>query len=225
MPKPKHVDTGGRGSRDLWLGAAYETLVASGVDAVRIQPLGKKVALSRTSFYWFFADREALLEALLELWRDKNTGNLVRRTAAYADSLPEAVLNTFDCWLDGSLFDADFEFAVRSWALQSPPVAAEIAKADAARLAAMTAMFVRFGVAAEAAEVRARTMYLTQIGYISMKSAENLALRMTRIPHYVEIFTGVAPQLRELLRFQARHGFTVAEPDGDAPTQRRAVST
>ena len=208
MSKTKDTETGGRGSRELWLGAAYETLIESGIDAVRIQPLGKKVALSRTSFYWFFADREALLDALLELWREKNTGNLIRRTAAYAESLTEAILNTFDCWLDAGLFDDQFEFAVRSWALQSPQVATEIARADAARLTAITDMFTRFGFEPGSAEVRARTLYLTQIGYISMKSVEDLALRMERIPHYVEIFTGSAPQPRELARFHARHGFT-----------------
>jgi AcrR family transcriptional regulator len=43
-----------RGSGETWLSAAYQSLVESGVDAVRIGPLAKKVKLSRTSFYWFF---------------------------------------------------------------------------------------------------------------------------------------------------------------------------
>lgn len=211
----KDNETGWRGSRELWLGAAYDALIDSGVDAVRILPLGKKVALSRTSFYWFFSDREALLDALLDLWREKNTGNLIGRATAYAESLPEAVLNVFDCWLDGTLFDAQFEFAVRSWALQSLKVGEEIAKADAARLSALTSLFTRFGIEAGAADVRARTLYLTQIGYISMKSDEDLALRMTRIPHYIEIFTGSQPEARELARFHARHpSSTAVERDG-----------
>jgi hypothetical protein len=49
-------------------------------------------------------------------------------------------------------------------------------------------------------------MYLTQIGYISTQPTEDLAMRMQRIPEYVEIFTGEAPKLRELDRFFARHG-------------------
>src|SRR6218665_3979142 len=72
-------DTGWRGSQEGWLGAAYEALLDSGVEAVKIQPLAKKLKLSRTSFYWFFEDREQLLAALIGLWRDKNTGNLVKR--------------------------------------------------------------------------------------------------------------------------------------------------
>lgn len=203
-------DAGGKGSRELWLAAAYESLVESGVDAVRIQPLGKRVGLSRTSFYWFFQDREALLGALLDLWREKNSGNLAERAAAYAESITEAVFNVFDCWLDPALFDSRFEFAVRSWALQSADVAAEVETADAARIAALAAMFSRFGSGAVAADVRARTTYLTQIGYISIKTHEDLATRMKRIPHYVEIFTGTPPEPRELARFYARHSFSPA---------------
>ena len=198
----------GRGSRELWLTAAYETLVQTGVDAVRIQPLGKVLKLSRTSFYWFFKDREDLLEALLALWREKNTGGLVRQAGAYSESIAEAILNLFDCWLEQRLFDSQFEFAVRSWALQSDQVTAEIARADETRIAALAEMFTRHGFGVAAAEVRARTIYLTQIGYISMKTNEDLATRMRRIPHYVEIFTGISPEPRELDRFYARHSFS-----------------
>jgi AcrR family transcriptional regulator len=200
-------DGGWRGSTDGWLDAAYESLLESGVDSVKIQPLAKKLSLSRTSFYWFFKDREELLGALVAKWRDKNTGNLIKRSEAYAESIVEAMLNVFDCWLDKTLFDSQFEFAVRSWALQSPEIAAEVESADRLRLAALTRMFVRFGFKDISADVRARTMYLTQIGYISMQPADDLAMRMKRIPDYVEIFTGEAPHQRELDRFFARHDY------------------
>lgn len=199
-------DTGWRGSQEGWLEAAYEALVESGVEGVKIQPLAKKLKLSRTSFYWFFEDREQLLAALLTRWRDKNTGSLVRQSAAYAETIVEAMLNVFDCWLDKALFDSQFEFAVRSWAIQSPDILEEVNAADQLRIAALTRMFMRFGFSDATADVRARTLYLTQIGYISMQTAEDVATRLTRIPDYVEIFTGKAPQQRELDRFFARHG-------------------
>lgn len=199
-------DSGWRGSPEGWLDAAYELLLDSGVDSVKIQPLAKKMKLARTSFYWFFKDREELLAALVGKWRDKNTGAIVKQSEAYAETVAEAMLNVFDCWLDKNLFDSQFEFAVRSWALQSPEVAAEVQSADQMRLEALKRMFVRFGFKDISADVRARTMYLTQIGYISMQPTEDLAMRMKRIPDYVEIFTGEAPRQRELDRFFARHG-------------------
>lgn len=200
-------ESGWRGSPEVWLQAAYDALLESGVEAVKILALAKRLRLSRTSFYWFFKDREELLGALIARWRDKNTGNLVKRTEAYAESLGEAMLNVFDCWLDSDLFDSRFEFAVRSWALQSPDILAQVRQADQARIEALTRMFMRFGLSETNADVRARTTYLVQIGYISMQSQEELAVRMKRIPDYIAIYTGEMPQQRELDRFFARHRY------------------
>lgn len=201
------MDNGWRGSHEGWLEAAYDALLESGVDSVKILPLAKRLNLSRTSFYWFFKDREELLSALISRWREKNTGNLVKQSQAYAESLAEAMLNVFDCWLNKDLFDSPFEFAVRSWALQSPDILAEVRVADQTRLEALGQMFRRFGHDEVAADVRARTTYLVQIGYISMQSSEEIGVRMRRIPEYIEIYTGQAPQQRELDRFFYRHGY------------------
>lgn len=204
-------DTGGRATASLWLDAAYGVLIEGGVDAVKILPLASRLDLSRTSFYWFFKDREALLAALADRWAGKNTGALVAAAAAYADSEAEAMLNVIGCFLDASAFDSRLEFAVRSWALQSPEMTQRVEAADRERLGALAAMLERWGHAPLDAEVRARTIYLVQVGYISMQSQETLAERMRRIPSYVEIYTGRKPEPRELLRFHARHGYV---PDG-----------
>ena len=199
-------ESGWRGSPDLWLEAAYDALMDSGIDGVKILPLAKRLKLSRTSFYWFFADREELLSALVARWREKNTGSIVARAEAYAETMAEAMLNVFDCWLDSDLFDSRFEFAIRSWAMQSDRILAEVREADRIRIEALTRMLMRFGHAETGADVRARTVYLVQIGYISMQSQESTAERLKRIPEYVSIFTGETPKAGEMSRFLARHG-------------------
>ncbi len=205
-------ETGWRGSAELWLGAAYENLLEAGVDSVRIQPLAKKLSLSRTSFYWFFKDREELLAALVDKWRSKNTESIVRQADAYAESVTEAVFNVYDCWFNNDMFDSKFEYAIRSWALQSPDVSSDVQAADAVRLDALTRMFLRFGYEGMAADVHARTIYLSQIGYITMNANETMAFRMRRAPVYVEIYTGRTPRANEVERFYARNGFVPEEP-------------
>jgi AcrR family transcriptional regulator len=210
--RSKSQDSGWRGSPEGWLEAAYDALKESGVDAVRVMPLAKRLNLSRTSFYWFFQDREQLLAALLTRWKDKNTGGLIKQSESYAENISEAILNVFECWLNTDLFDSQFEFAVRSWALQSEEVTGEILAADDARINALIAMFRRFGYDSDAADTRARTIYLTQIGYISMKTTEDMTERFRRIPQYVSIFTGKAPKKRELDRFFGKFGYAEKEP-------------
>ena len=205
--KTSSNESGWRGSPDVWLKAAVEILLESGVENVKIATLSKRLNLSRTSFYWFFNDREALLSALVQTWKENNTGNIIKQAEAYADSLAEATLNVFDCWLDKELFDSRFEFAVRSWSLQSNEILAEVHSADQQRLDALTAMFKRYGFNDIAADVHARTLYLVQIGYISMQTQEPLAVRMQRIPEYIKTFTGEYPEQKELDRFFHRHGY------------------
>lgn len=192
-------------SADAWLMAAYEELTAHGVGAVKIMPLAKKLGVSRTSFYWYFKDREALLEAMIRHWEDKNTGNLVARTEAYAENLFEAVFNLFDCWLDPDLFDSRLDLAIRNWARSDPSLQARLDLADARRKTAMTDMLIRYGYAPEDAEVRALTMIYTQIGYISMQVHEDAAQRLARMPGYMEVFTGQKPAQKDIDRFMARH--------------------
>lgn len=202
--------TGWRGSREVWLAAAKQVLLNSGLDAVKIQPLASELTLSRTSFYWFFKDRAALLEALLEDWEAKNTGAFLAACDAYAETITEAVLNLIVVFQDDAIFEPRFDFAVRGWAHQSEAVMARVNDADERRLAAIREMFARFGYAPEAADVRARTVYLTQIGYISMQVEEPPSVRIPRVPGYVETYCGHRPSPSELARFHARLNYVPA---------------
>ena len=114
------------------------------------------------------------------------------------------MLNVLCCFLTPGVFDSRLEFAVRSWALQDQAVADRVTVADATRIAALTQMMAHWGHDPMSADVRARTIYLVQIGYISMQSSEDIETRLSRIPSYVQIYTGAAPEPREIARFNAR---------------------
>jgi AcrR family transcriptional regulator len=202
--------SGWRGTREIWIEAAYRALLDGGIDAVKVMPLAERLGLSRTSFYGHFSDRGDLLNALITLWQSKNTGNLIRRTEDYAETICEAILNVFDLWLLPELFDSRLEFAMRNWAHTDTSVAALLEEADRVRLEALQALFERFGFAPDHANIRANTVYQTQIGYISMMSdspTEPLAPRLKRMPYYAEIFAGSSVTDAETARFLARHPF------------------
>lgn len=209
--KPAERQGGWRGSEELWLDAAYDLLIEAGIDAVKVKPLAERLGMSRTSFYGHFDSREQLLSALIENWKKKNTGNLVARTEAYAETIAEAMYNLFDCWLDPSLFDSKFDFAIRTWALADPELKADLEEVDRVRIDAIADMFARFGFEAEMARVRAYSVYYTQIGYISMMVSEPVDLRIRRMPLYIETFCDKAPTQAETARFAARYGYVGAE--------------
>lgn len=183
--------------------AAYAALLEGGHEAVKILPLAQRLGLSRTSFYWFFKDREALLADLRALWHSRTTAPLLAACEAYAATETEAMLTVLAAFLSGG-FDARLEGALRGWALADAETAAQVSRADAERLAALRGLLTRWGHDAADADVRARTIYLVQIGYISMRTEEDLPTRLARSPHYVEVYTGQRPTASEMARFAAQ---------------------
>ncbi|MEP2978940.1 MAG: TetR/AcrR family transcriptional regulator [Lentilitoribacter sp.] len=194
-----------RGSEEVWLNAAYEMLRENGIEAVKVMPLAKKLGLTRTSFYWHFTDRDALLEAMIRRWEQKNTGNLINQTKAFAEAITEAMLNVFDCWLDENLFDARMDLAIRNWARNNKELQSRLDLADARRADALFEMFKKFGYDDAQAQARSMTVIYTQIGYISMEIHENQVERISRMPDYIAVFTGETPSHSEFERFKARH--------------------
>ncbi len=207
----KDEGTRPRGSRDLWLQAAYELLVSDGIDAVKVMPLARRLNLARTGFYWFFKDVAELHAAMIARWEAQNTGNLVARCAMDADTICAALFNLMDCWFDPDLFDAPLDLAIRNWARVDPALKARLDLADETRRLAVTRLFSRFGYSDAQAEVRGMTVMYTQVGYISMQVAEDPGARLDRVQHYVELFSGVAPQPEEVARFLRRHAPTGLE--------------
>lgn len=194
-----------RGSKDLWLDAAYELLISEGIDAVKVMPLAKTLNLSRTGFYWFFEDIAELHNAMVQRWESKNTGILVERCGVEASNICQALFNLMDCWLDPALFDARLDLAIRNWARVDADLQRRLSEADDRRIDAVRAMFTRHGFSMEQAEVRGLTVIYTQIGYISMRIEEAPKERLARVQHYVELFAGSPPAASDVDRFLNRH--------------------
>ena len=137
VPHPRQ-----RGSKDLWLDAAYEMLVSNGIEAVKVMSLAKKLNLSRTGFYWFFADIGALHAEMIELWERRNTGNLIAACQLPAENVCVALFNVMDCWLDPKLFDARLDLAIRNWARTDTDLQHRLNEADMRRLDAVIELFL-----------------------------------------------------------------------------------
>lgn len=194
-----------RGSKDIWLEAAYELLILEGIDAVKVTALAKRLNLTRTGFYWFFKDISELHDAMIQRWEQKNTDSLIARCNADASNICQALFNLVACWHDPLQFDAPLDLAIRNWARVDPDLRVRLRVADDRRIKAVVKMFERHGYAHEQANVRGMTVIYTQIGYISMQIEESKEERLARVPDYIETFAGVAPSKRDVADFIARY--------------------
>jgi len=190
--------TGPRVTRQDWLDAAREILIEQGVGEVKVLSIGARLKVARSSFYWYFRDRQDLLDALLEDWEATNTAILVRHVEMPAETVTAAVCNFFRCFIDPALFDQRLDFAVREWARREASVRRVIDQADDTRLAAVAAMFRRYGYPADEADIRARILYFQQLGYHALDQNEPMRIRMKRLAGYLHGFTGRHPRPDEV---------------------------
>jgi AcrR family transcriptional regulator len=203
-----------KATRDDWLGAAQAALIRDGVDTVKVLALAAQLDVSRSSFYWYFKNRDELLAALLDQWEERNTRSIVRQSTLEADCINEAACNFFRCFIDPALFDRGLDFAVRAWARQDAEVRLRIDAADHTRLQALEAMFMRYGCAPAEADWRARMIYFMQLGYHALEVQETMEVRLGRLPGYLEGFTGRVPSQKVIDDFKA---FASRHHTGDAP--------
>ena len=180
-------------TRNDWLNIARDILVNDGVAEVKILGMADRLGVSRSSFYWYFGNRQDLLDALLDEWDQRNTARLLAHCAAPSENITAALCNFFRCFVNPAIFDTGLDFAVREWARRDQSLRARIDAADAARLDAVVAMFARHGYPPAEADARARILYFMQLGYHALKVAEPMDVRMARLGPYLQGFTGQTP--------------------------------
>ena len=207
-----------RATREDWLDAARSALITFGVEQVKIMPLAKRLEVSRSSFYWYFKDRQDLLDQLVRLWQDTNSRDIVGHAARPSESITQGVLHVFECWTDDALFDFRLDFAIREWSRRSPGLRKVVAQEDDARVEAIRELFARHGYGASDAFIRARVLYFMQIGYYALDLNEPREQRLRYTAEYLRSFTGQEPAAGEVERFQrmVREGRPKGQPAAPA---------
>jgi AcrR family transcriptional regulator len=191
-----------RATREDWLRAARSTLIAVGVDHVKVLPLAKQLGVSRSSFYWYFKNRQELLDQLIRSWQETNTRDIVQQAGRPSRTITEGVLHVFECWIDGAPFDPALDFAVRAWARRSPALQTIVRVEDDARVEAIKQVYRRHGWGETGAFIRARVLYFMQIGYYALELNELREQRLRYTEEYLRSFTGQAPEPGEVEAFQ-----------------------
>jgi len=85
-----------RTPRGAWVHAALQALAAGGPDAVRVEALAVSLGVSKGGFYWHFADRQALLEEMLDTWEKTGTEDIIARVASHPGDARAKLQKLFD---------------------------------------------------------------------------------------------------------------------------------
>ncbi|WP_291377741.1 TetR/AcrR family transcriptional regulator [Demequina sp.] len=152
-----------------WVLAAARRLASHGVDQVRVEPLAQSLGVSKGSFYWHFASREALLAGVLEMWESQGTEAIIAAVDATAGP-PPARVHALITHTFGQPEHDGIELGIRAWARHDPLAAATAARVDKRRIGYVTGLLSECGIDAGVARTRAEFMYRTLIGEFVLRS-------------------------------------------------------
>ena len=151
-----------RTPRGAWVHAALQALAAGGPDAVRIEALAVDLAVSKGGFYWHFADRQALLEEMLDAWEKAGTEDIIARVESQPADPRAKLQRLFD--LTSSPEGLAVELAVRDWSRRDSDVAERLRRVDNRRIGYIRSLFSQFCADEDDVEVRSMLAYTLVIG-------------------------------------------------------------
>ncbi|MEZ4238435.1 MAG: helix-turn-helix domain-containing protein [Myxococcota bacterium] len=150
---------------------ALALLTEAGADAVRVEPLARRLGVTKGSFYWHFAGRDALLAAALAHWEQVETLAIIAGLEAAAPGAERLRALVRQAWAAPTARGR----AVRAWAAHDDAAAEVVRRVDARRTDYVAAQFVAAGLPPEAAAGRARMLYAALVGEADLAPLEPAA--------------------------------------------------
>ena len=167
---------GGRLSATDWSQAALDLVAEQGVAAVAVEPLARRLGVTKGSFYWHFPSRDALLEAALERWERVEQDEVFGQLEKIADPR-ERLRALFQLVAHEAKSHIIYSELLK--ALDHPAVAPVIGRVSERRFEYLAASFRQAGLSRTDARHRARLAYAAYVGFLQL----GLQLRQPRLPH------------------------------------------
>jgi AcrR family transcriptional regulator len=153
----------GRLTRDDWADAALTAIGRGGIDALSVEKIAADLGATKGSFYWHFKNRDALIEAALELWGRRRTEGTIEILEREADPAKRLRVLLDTAFARGP----DDRAEITLLANPEHPAAVRAVRQQAdRRISYMAKQFAAMGLSARDAVDRAAVAYYIYVGYM-----------------------------------------------------------
>jgi len=161
---------------DDWAQAALVAFAEGGLAAVAVEPLALRLGATKGSFYWHFANRDALVVAALQLWELRRTQAVIDRVGAREGPRArlETLLHTVIEQSAGDPLEAQILAAA-----DHPLVADAARRVVGRRTTYLIDLFEQLGFDRRAAATRAVLLYAAYAGHDQLRTRLPDVLPMT----------------------------------------------
>jgi len=153
-------------SAEDWEREALELIAEKGVAALAVEPLAKRMGITKGSFYWHFPNREALLDLALQRWEDHDSRNLGQALGNIDD--PRERLIGFFQRVSQEQFTHDV-YSALFCAADHPQVEPILERVAERRMKYISQAYQQLGFPQVEAGQRARLAYTAYIGFLQLR--------------------------------------------------------
>ena len=148
-----------------WEAAALDALAEHGLAGVAIEPLARRLGVTKGSFYWHFADRDALLAAVLTRWENSYTDRVIGAVER-VNNPRKRLARLIGQVLSGGRSDR-IHIALAS--ANHPLVRATLARVTQRRLGYLESCYVELGQPRREAKRSALLAYAAYVGMVHLR--------------------------------------------------------
>jgi len=159
----KHVVGAIRTPRERWIEEGLRALAAGGPDTVRVEALAKALGVTKGGFYGYFADRDALLNAMLDTWERESTDEVIERVEREGGD-PKSKIQRAGVLTFSSDRLLPIDLAIRDWARRDAAVAERLRRVDNRRMELLREMIGTFCPDPDEVEARGLLAFCVAIG-------------------------------------------------------------
>jgi AcrR family transcriptional regulator len=179
----QHAKRPSRLSAADWAQAALDLMAEQGLAAVGVEPLARRLGVTKGSFYWHFPSREALLTAALEHWESVELETVFGKLEAISDP-SERLRALFQ--LVAHEVRSHVLYSELLKALVHPVVKPVMERVSQRRLDYLCASFRQAGLSRTDAQHRARLAYAAYIGFLQLSLQLHPRLHHDEFEAYVD---------------------------------------
>src|SRR5690348_2796106 len=150
-------------TREDWAAAALAAIAEGGLAAVAVEPLAARLGTTKGSFYWHFANRDALLVAALAAWETATTTAVLTQVAEAATDPRDQLRVLITLVIDMAERDP-VGLALLAHG-SHPVVGPALERVTRTRLESLVRLFTRLGFRPANARRRATLAYSAYLGH------------------------------------------------------------
>lgn len=150
-----------------WEKAALALIAEKGVAALAVEPLARRLQITKGSFYWHFPGRDELLTSALKRWEQQDADHLERSLAA--DENPAERLARF-VWRTTRQTLTHRVYLALCALPDDARIGPVLKRVTARRIQYLAAAFAQLGLEPETAQRRATLVYSGYVGYLQLQA-------------------------------------------------------